>query len=116
MGAPVCQPASAASRNLPIAAWAARKPARTQALAWLAEAYPAVFGANVVPLMLGVGRLVWPEAKAAGIKHKAFNAALKKRTNSFGYLDALAAGGATEKKIELTLRTQARVRAISQGE
>lgn len=59
------QPGSLAS-GLPTAAWAARKLARTQALNWLTATWPAVFGVETKPLALGVGKLIWPEAKLAG--------------------------------------------------
>jgi hypothetical protein len=78
----------------PIAAFAAWKLKRAQALAWLAATYPAVFSADVKPLALGTGRLVWPEAKVAAINRAAFNAAMKFRTTSPRYLDALTAPGA----------------------
>ena len=66
----------------PIAAFAAWKLKRAQALTWLAATHPAVFSADVKPLALGTGRLVWPQPKAAGIKRAAFNAAMKFRTTS----------------------------------
>ena len=72
----------------------ARRVAQAEALAWLAETYPAAFGSVVRPLALGAGRLVWPEAKRRGIKRRALNAALKRHTGSLAYLDALAADGA----------------------
>ena len=72
----------------------ARKLARIQALARLAVEYPAVFGTDIKPLAVGVGRLAWPEAKAGGIKRRAFHDALKWRTSSIAYLEALAAPGA----------------------
>ena len=42
------------------------------------------------PLAIGVGRQIWPQAKAAGIRRRALNDALKFRTTSLRYLDALA--------------------------
>jgi sRNA-binding protein len=68
--------------------------AREAALAWLAVAYPLAFGTDLRPLAIGVGRLVWPQAKAAGIKRPAPHDALKFRTSSFRYLEALAADAA----------------------
>jgi hypothetical protein len=78
----------------PAAALAAWKVKRAQALTWLAATHPAVFSADVKPLALGTGNSVWPAAKAAGIKRAAFNAAMKFRTGSARYLEALAAPGA----------------------
>jgi sRNA-binding protein len=77
-----------------IAAKARRKLARTEALAWLAAGYPVAFGPDVKLLALGVGRLIWPRAKAAGVRCRALNDAIKWRTGSIHYLDALAAAGA----------------------
>ena len=34
---------------------------------WLSDAFPAAFGGDMKLLALGVGRLVWPAAKAVGI-------------------------------------------------
>jgi sRNA-binding protein len=65
-----------------------------EALAWLAETNPVVFGPAVKPLAIGVGRKIWPQAKAAGIKRQALNDALKWRTNSVAYLDSLTADNA----------------------
>ena len=53
--------------------------------------HPAVFSANAKPLALGVGKLIWPRAKATGINRPAFNAAMKYHTTSIRYLEALAA-------------------------
>jgi hypothetical protein len=83
-----------AAGRLPAAAWAARKLARAQALAWLSSTHPAVFSANAKPLALGVGKLIWPRAKATGINRPAFNAAMKYHTTSIRYLEALARNGA----------------------
>ena len=69
---------------------APRKLARDAALTWLAIAYPLAFGTGVKPLAIGVGRQIWPQAKAAGIRSRALNDALKFRTTSLRYLDALA--------------------------
>ena len=46
------------------------------------------------PVAIGVGKLIWPEAKAEGIKRRAFNDALSRRASSLAYLEALAADGA----------------------
>jgi hypothetical protein len=64
------------------------------ALTWLASTYPAVFGADVKPLVAGVGGLIWPRAKADGVGRRALNDALQRRTTSPLYLDALIADGA----------------------
>ena len=80
--------------RLPTAAWAARKLARAQALTWLSSTHPAVFGAVAKPLALGIGKLIWPAAKATGINRPAFNAAMKYHTTSIRYLEALARDGA----------------------
>jgi sRNA-binding protein len=65
-------------------------------MGWLAATYPAAFGldGDVKPVAIGVGKLIWPEAKAAGIKRRAFNDALSRRAASLAYLEALAADGA----------------------
>ena len=55
---------------------------------------PAAFGVDVKPVAIGVGRLLWLEAKAAGIKRRAFNDALSRRSGSPAYLEALVADGA----------------------
>jgi len=73
---------------------AARRIKRDAALAWLALTYPAVFGADVKPLLVGVGRLIGPRAKAEGVGRRALNDALQRRTTSPLYLDALMADGA----------------------
>ena len=73
---------------------------RAQALTWLAATYPAVFSADVKPLALGTGKSVWPAAKAAGINRAAFNAAMKFRTASTRYLDALSRDGAQRFDLE----------------
>ena len=70
-----------------------RKLAREAALKWLSETYPLAFGVEASPLALGVGRLIWPEAKAVGIRRAALNSALKHHTSSFRYLDALITDG-----------------------
>jgi ProQ/FINO family len=64
--------------------------------AWLAATYPAAFGLNgdVKPVAIGVGKLIWPAAKAAGIGRRALNDALSRRSGSPAYLEALAADGA----------------------
>ena len=50
--------------------------------------------ADVKPVAIGVGKLIWPDAKAAGIKRRGFNDALSRRASSRAYLEALAADGA----------------------
>ena len=79
-----------------IAASRARRIARDAAMAWLAATYPAAFGLNdaVKPVAIGVGKLIWPAAKAAGIKRRALNDALSRRAGSIAYLEALVEDGA----------------------
>jgi ProQ/FINO family len=77
-----------------IAASRARRIARDAAMEWLAATYPLAFGADVKPVAIGVGRVVWPAAKAAGIKRRAFNDALSRRSGSPAYLETLVADGA----------------------
>jgi sRNA-binding protein len=60
----------------------------------LASTYPLGFGTDVKPVAIGVGKLIWPAAKVAGIKRRAPNDALSRRAASPAYLSALAAGGA----------------------
>ena len=59
-----------------------------------AAAYLAAFGPDVKSLALGIGREIWPAAKAAGIKRNAFNAAIGRRVSSPAYLEALSPEGA----------------------
>jgi ProQ/FINO family len=79
-----------------IAASRARRIARNAAMAWLAATYPAAFGlnGNVKPVAIGAGKLIWPAAKAAGIKRRALNDALSRRAGSPAYLEALVEDGA----------------------
>ena len=79
-----------------IAASRARRIARDAAMAWLAATYPAAFRLNgdVKPVAIGVGKLIWPAVKVAGIKRRALNDALSRRAASLAYLSALAADGA----------------------
>ena len=76
------------------AAWTKRKSELEATLAWLSSTYPASFGVDVRPLAIGAGRLVWPQAKLAGIKRRALNDAMKRHTGSNLYLERLAAPGA----------------------
>jgi sRNA-binding protein len=92
--APVAAPPAAP--ELPPAASAIlakteHKLAREAAVKWLSETYPLAFGVEVRALALGIGRQVWPRAKAAGVQRRALHAALKWRTSSFLYFDALIA-------------------------
>ena len=66
------------------------------AMDWLAATYPAAFGlsGDVKPVAIGVGKLIWPAAKAARIERRALNDALSRRASSLAYLEALAADGA----------------------
>jgi hypothetical protein len=75
------------------AAKATRRRKLNEAIAWLSETYPSVFG-TVKPLALGIGKQIWPQAKAAQIGRRAFDDALKPRACSLSYLDALIADGA----------------------
>jgi ProQ/FINO family len=84
----------AASTGLPSLTLTARRRKRDSALTWLASTYPAVFGADVKPLVIGAGRLIWPRAKAEGVGRSALNDALQRRTTAPAYLDALSADGA----------------------
>ena len=70
--------------------------AREAAMDWLAATYPASFWLNgdVKPVAIGVGKLIWPAAKAAMIGRRALNDALSRRASSLAYLEALAADGA----------------------
>jgi hypothetical protein len=94
----VKQAGPAAAKGSPtaarIAASRARRIARDAAMDWLASTYPLAFGADVKPVAIGVGKLIWPDAKAEGIKRRGFNDALSRRASSRAYLKALAADGA----------------------
>jgi len=70
--------------------------ARDAAMDWLAATYPAAFGLNsdVKPVAIGVGKLIWPAAKAAGIWRRALHNALSRRAGSIAYLEALVVDGA----------------------
>ena len=74
--------------------------ARAKAVQWLAQTYPAIFGLDLKPLPLGAGRLVWPHAKAAGIRRRALNSALQWRTTLVAYLEILARDGAMRCDLE----------------
>jgi sRNA-binding protein len=54
----------------------------------------------VRPLAIGAGRLIWPEAKAAGIKRRALNDAMKRHTGSNLYLERLAVPGAVRVHLD----------------
>jgi sRNA-binding protein len=93
--------APAPSKSAPQPAAVAKPVARTkrdlgrvQAAQWLGQTYPAVFGVELKLLAIGVGRQLWPVAKAAGIKRGALNDALQWRTNLNAYLEMLARDGA----------------------
>ena len=93
---PAPQPAAAANPG----ARTKRDLARSQAVRWLGQTYPAVFGLEVKPLALGIGHQVWPRAKAAGVRRRALHDALKWSTSSFRYFDALAHDGAVRCDLE----------------
>jgi hypothetical protein len=78
----------------------ARRLARDAATDWLQRTYPNVFGAEVRPLAIGVGAVIWPIAKAAGITRKAYNDAILRRVNSVFYRKALAVDGAVRFDLE----------------
>ena len=82
-----------------LAAWVKRKSELEATPAWLSSTYPASFG-DVRPPAIGAGRLIWPEAKAAGIKRRALNDALKRRTGSSLYLERLAAPGSVRVDLD----------------
>ena len=71
-----------------------RKRARLAALAWLKTAYPALFGYPPRPLAVGIGKLITPAAREAGVKREDVGAALHYFTRGQSYLEALAADGA----------------------
>ena len=89
---PLPSPSKPALRS--IAAKTPRQLARTQAVQWLRQTYPAAFGLEVKPLALGVDRLVWPHAEAAGISRRALSDAIRLRTTLIVYFDALTRDGA----------------------
>ena len=97
---PLPSPSKPAPRSIAIAAKTPRQLARSQAVQWLRQTYPAVFGLEVKPLALGVDRLLWPHAEAAGISRRALNDALQWRTTLIVYLDALACDGAIRCDLE----------------
>jgi hypothetical protein len=88
------KPSGKLSSPLDAAAKAQRKLGREAALKWLSRTFPAAFGPVAKPLMVGVGRQVWPQAKLAGIKRQALNVALKHYTRSLAHLDSLIVAGA----------------------
>ena len=54
----------------------------------------ALFGYPPRPLAVGIGKLITPAARAAGIKREDIGRALHFHTGSHAYLNALAADGA----------------------
>jgi hypothetical protein len=90
---PAQGPSDAATARIAVSR--ARRIARDAAMAWLAATYPAAFGldGDVKPVAIGVGKLIWPEAKAAGIKRRALHDALSRRAGSIAYLEALVVDG-----------------------
>lgn len=95
--APVPPPAETAPLKPPKTS---RTLAREAALKWLSETYPLAFGVEARPLALGIGHQVWPQAKTAGVQHRALHDALKWRTSSFRYLNALSRDGAMRFDLE----------------
>jgi hypothetical protein len=71
-----------------------RKRARLAALAWLKAAYPALFGYPPRPLAVGIGKLITPAAREAGVKREDVGVALHYFTPGQSYLAALATDGA----------------------
>jgi sRNA-binding protein len=63
-------------------------------LAWLKAAFPVLFGYPPRPLAVGIGKLITPAARAAGVKPYDVGAALHYFTRGQSYLKALAADGA----------------------
>ena len=93
----VKQAGPAAAKGSPtaarIAASRARRIARDAAMDWLASTYPLAFGADVKPEAIGVvAALIWPDAKAEGIKRRevSMTGALSRRASSRAYLEAPA--------------------------
>ena len=80
--------------GLSVAEQRQRKRARLAALAWLKAAYPVLFGYPPRPLAVGIGKLITPAARAAGVKPYDVGAALHYFTRGQSYLKALAADGA----------------------
>ena len=79
---------------------ALRQRKRDAAIDWLAVTFSAVFGPEVRPLAIGADGQIWILAKTTRIGRKALEAALKRRTNSPAYLEALGAGGAMRFDLE----------------
>jgi hypothetical protein len=80
--------------GLPVTDQRQRKRARLATLAWLKATFPLLFGYPPRPLAIGIGKLITPAARAAGLKREDVGAALHYLTRGQGYLAALAADGA----------------------
>ena len=80
--------------GVPVAEQRQRKRARLAAMAWLKTTFPLLFGYPPKPLAVGIGKLIWPVAKDAGLKRCDVGAALHYFTRGQSYLEALAADGA----------------------
>ncbi len=72
-----------------------RKAELAAARAWLRTSFSVAFGFPVLPLAVGVGKDIEARAAAAGLKRSAIKAALRYRTSSRAYIEAVAAEGAT---------------------
>ena len=80
--------------GLTVAEQRQRERARLTALAWLKAAYPVLFRYPPRPLAVGIGKLIAPAAREAGLKRYDVGAALHYFTRGQSYLQALAADGA----------------------
>jgi hypothetical protein len=77
----------------------ARRKARSETLAWLRNAYPALMG-SPKPLPLRFGDMVFLRAQEAGCTLQAVRDAIKFHCNGIAYLEALAAEGAMRCDLE----------------
>ena len=79
----------------------ARRNARSETLAWLKGAYPALMGPLLpLPLPLRFGDMVFPRAQEAGCTLQAVRDAIKFHCNGIAYLEAIAATGAMRCDLE----------------
>ena len=75
--------------------------ARSETLAWLKGAYPALMGPLLpLPLPLRFGDMVFPRAQEAGCTLQAVRDAIKFHCNGIAYLEAIAATGAMRCDLE----------------
>jgi hypothetical protein len=87
-------PAEREAKRLSLARQRKLRQARLGALAWLKGTYPSVFCYPPRPLAIGVGKVIFIAAKAAGIENHPVRAALSFWTRSHSYQLALTAPGA----------------------